>query len=143
MGLISKFFGGEAAAKPIEALGQAIDSVVTSDEERAAAEIVKEKIRQQPAAMQAAINLMEAQHRSVFVAGWRPFLGWVCGWNILYTYSLHDFLNWCLLILNQVNSWTMPPLPAPSGEDIMQELVMALLGLAGMRSWEKMQGRAK
>ena len=83
MGFWGPVFGAGISA-PIEAIGGVIDEIHTSDEEKAAAKIVMERLRQEPGKLQAAINMMEAQHRSVFVAGWRPFVGWVCGWALAY-----------------------------------------------------------
>ena len=40
--------------------------------------------------MQTAINEMEAKHRTIFVAGWRPFIGWVCGVALAYNFVLRD-----------------------------------------------------
>ena len=38
------------------------------------------------------INKAEAQHKSIFVAGWRPFIGWVCGFDLAYNFVLRDLL---------------------------------------------------
>ena len=68
MSILSKLFGG-ATAQPIEAVFKGIDALVTSDEEREAAELLKLKALQEPAKMQIELNKLEAQHRSGFVAG--------------------------------------------------------------------------
>jgi len=139
MGVLSKIFGigGDTAAKPIEAIGQAIDAVSTTDEERLQAQAVVERLRQNPAKWQAMINMMEARHRSVFVAGWRPFIGWVCGWNLFYLVTLREWLLWLFLQLG------MPEPPPPVGVDMTFELVIALLGLGTLRTFEKMKGVSK
>jgi len=71
-----KLFGG-AAAELIDALGFAVDKIFTNDEERIQAQAVLDKIAQKPAILQTEINKIEAQHRSLFIAGWRPAIGWV------------------------------------------------------------------
>ena len=43
---------------------------------------------------QAEINKIEAQHRSVFVSGWRPFTGWVCAFALAYNFVIRDLLIW-------------------------------------------------
>jgi len=43
--------------------------------------------------MQTAINEMEAKHRTIFVAGWRPFIGWVCGIALAYNFIIRDMLG--------------------------------------------------
>ena len=70
---IMGIFGG-GIADPIEALGKTADSLFTSDEERLKAQRDIEELRQKPYVMQILTNITEAGHRSVFVAGWRPFL---------------------------------------------------------------------
>ena len=44
--------------------------------------------------LQNEINKVEAQHRSVFVSGWRPFIGWVCGVALAYNFIVRDLLTW-------------------------------------------------
>ena len=47
---------------------------------------------------QVEINKLEAQNSQIFVAGWRPFIGWVCGAALLYTYVLSPFIAWGLVL---------------------------------------------
>ncbi|WP_278366885.1 3TM-type holin [Marinobacter salarius] len=137
MSFLGKLFGS-TAAQPIEAIGNVFDKLFTSDEEKAQAKAVFEKISQQPHILQAEINKVEAQHRSIFVAGWRPFIGWVCGSALAYSFILRDLIAWGMSISN--------PGIAPPPELAMEHLVsilLALLGLGGMRTFEKLKGRAK
>ena len=46
--------------------------------------------------IQTKINEIEAKHRSVFVAGWRPFVGWVCGIALAYNFIIRDLFIWAL-----------------------------------------------
>ena len=75
MSFWTKLFGG-AAAEPIDALGAAVDKIFTNDEERMQAQAVLDKIAQKPAILQAEINKIEAQHRSLFVAGGLQLVGY-------------------------------------------------------------------
>ena len=84
--------------------------------------------------LQAEINKMEAQHRTVFVAGWRPFIGWVCGFALAYNFVLRDLLIWYL------GPETAPP--ALQMEHLMTVLV-GMLGLGGMRTFEKLNDKSK
>lgn len=88
MGLLSLLgkSGGDAVAKPVEAIGTALDKVFTSDEERAQAEAVMEKLRQHPFELASAINMVDAVSKNWFQAGWRPFMGWVCGFALAVYY---------------------------------------------------------
>ena len=131
MGFFSLF--SSKATDPIEAVGNIIDSVHTSDEERAQAEIIKQKIAMQPSLIQAEIMRVQASHRNWFVAGARPFLLWICGLGFLFSF-----------VVNPLLQWMMPDVGAPEmPTDIMMELTLAMLGLAGLRTAEKLQGFSK
>jgi hypothetical protein len=127
----------------VSAVGDTLDELFTSDEERNAAKIVMEKLRLQPGKLQAQINLVEAAHRSVFVAGWRPFIGWVCGASLA-TYFLPQFIISAVVWVMAIHAlaWkTIPPYPAdPSA---LFELVIAMLGMGVMRTAEKAMGKTK
>jgi hypothetical protein len=131
MAFLESILGG-SAAKPIEAIGGVFDSLFTSDEERMQAQAVLEKLRQHPGELQAAINQVEAQHRTIFVAGWRPFLGWVGGIGLAFTFLINPIIQW-------ISGDPGPSLPT----DVIMELVLGLLGLGAMRTVEKVKGRTK
>ena len=133
MGILSSLFtGSSTAAQPIEAIGNIIDNVFTSDEEKAQGELLKQKLAMKPAMMQAEINKIQAGHRSTFVAGARPFLMWVCGLGFLFAFVINPILQWLAPDLGS------PELPL----DAMLELTLAMLGLAGLRTVEKLKGKA-
>ena len=46
--------------------------------------------------IQTKINELEAQHRSVFVAGWRPFCGWICSVALFYNFVIRDLFIWAI-----------------------------------------------
>lgn len=81
------------------------------------------------------VNAREAQHPTIFVAGWRPFVGWVCGFGFAYATVVHNLLEW--VSLN--HGWQKPP---AIDTEILVYVLCALLGVSGMRSWEKKQGIA-
>lgn len=83
---------------------------------------------------QVEINRIEAGSAYLFVAGWRPFIGWVCGVALAYTYIVTPFWAWLLTIYYPDK--TMPVLPT----DNLFELVLAMLGLGGLRTFEKIRG---
>lgn len=128
---------GGSAAQPIEALGNVFDRLFTSDDEKAQARAVLAKIAQQPHILQAEINKIEAGHRSVFVAGWRPFIGWVCGSALAYSFIIRDLMAWGMAI----HTPDTPPPPELAMEHLITVLV-SLLGLGGLRTFEKLKGRA-
>ena len=136
MGFFSKIVGGPAI-DAVSAVGNAVDQLFTSDEERAQAALLMEKLRQKPQILQAEINRVEAAHRSLFVAGWRPFIGWVCGAGFLWAFLLHPLFEWVIALKG------LDVVAPDIVTDNMMELVLALLGLGTLRSIEKMTGRSK
>lgn len=86
---------------------------------------------------QAKINQVEAGHRSIFVAGWRPFIGWVCGSSLAYHFMVYPLLTWIASV------WRPGLHPPVLSSDNLFELTIAMLGMASMRSWEKFKGIAK
>ena len=86
---------------------------------------------------QAETNKIEAGHRSIWVAGWRPFLGWVAGFGFAWVFVIAPVAQWvCALLGIHI---VLPVLHT----DVMMELTIALLGLSGLRSWEKSKGLTK
>ena len=129
---------GKGAAEPIEAIGNIVDGLFTSDEERLDKQTILARIGMQPRLVQMEINKIEAQHRSIFVAGWRPFIGWVCGLALAYNFIARDLLVYAITVIDK----TVPAPPALQLEHLMTVLV-GLLGLGGLRTVEKLKGRAK
>mgnify|MGYP001307522027 FL=1 len=84
--------------------------------------------------LQGEINKIEAQHRTIFVAGWRPFIGWVCGVALAYNFILRDLLVWF------IGPEQVPP--ALQMEHLMTVLI-GMLGLGGMRTFEKFKDKTK
>ncbi len=132
MSWLSNLFSG-GASNVIDAIGEAGDKIFTSDDERNQFQLELTKVKQNPMLMQAMINVNQAQHRSVFVAGARPFLMWVCGLGFLFAF-----------VINPVLQWLMPEVGAPALPlDVMLELTLGMLGLAGLRTIEKIKGVSK
>ena len=82
--------------------------------------------------LQGEINKIEAQHRTIFVAGWRPFIGWVCGVALAYNFVLRYLLIWF------IGPEQVPP--ALQMEHLMTVLI-GMLGLGGMRTFEKFNNK--
>ena len=83
------------------------------------------------AEVQTKINEAEATHRTVFVAGWRPFIGWVCGLGLLYAVFIEPLLRFVFT----VNGWEIefPHIDTT----ITMQVLFGMLGLVGARSYEK------
>jgi len=83
------------------------------------------------------INKTEAGHRSMFVAGWRPFIGWSCGIALCYSYVVQPIL---VFILAQTGYLVELP-RMDLGE--MMPVLMGMLGLGGLRTFEKFKKVSK
>lgn len=82
------------------------------------------------------INAREAAHPSIFVAGWRPFFGWAGGFGFVYATVGQPLLAWWA----SIKGWPTPP---TLNLDLLWAVITGLLGIAGMRSYEKTKGVAK
>ena len=125
------------AASPIEAIGNVLDKLFTSDKERLDKQVILNRLATQSEMVQAEINKIEAGHRTLFVAGWRPFIGWVCGVGFAYSFILRDLMLWVFS-----SSTVMETLPALDNDTLMT-LLYAVLGLGSLRTYEKITGRSR
>lgn len=87
---------------------------------------------QAEAQAQLAVNQAEAQHSSVFVSGWRPAIGWTIAAVIAVEFVVRPLATWLALAFG----WNLPELPSMV-DDALWELMAGMLGLSGLRSWEK------
>jgi hypothetical protein len=84
------------------------------------------------------VNKAEAASGSVFKGGWRPFIGWVCGSAFAYHFVLQPVIVFVVLAVGV----DLPPLPEFDMTSLMTVL-MGMLGLGGLRTYEKKQGITK
>lgn len=131
--------------KIIDRVGDIADDLITTDEEKRKLDIEdrkldieEKKIDQQSNNQQIEVNKTEAAHRSVFVAGWRPFIGWVCGTAFAYHFIIQPLLFLALTIAGK-------DLSALPEFDISALLTVlgGMLGLGGLRTFEKLKGKAR
>jgi hypothetical protein len=83
---------------------------------------------------QTEINKAEASHKSVFVAGWRPFIGWVCGVGICWSMVAQPVAQWAMIAWG--DGTELPTIDT----SYLMELVTAMLGMSGLRTFEKLRG---
>jgi hypothetical protein len=82
-------------------------------------------------------NRAEAASPSAFTSGWRPAIGWVCGAALGMQYIARPLVAWVGIV-------TGHPLPElPGIDDNLWELMLGLLGLGGLRTFEKTRGVAR
>jgi hypothetical protein len=86
-----------------------------------------ERHAQELAKGQLEVNKVEAAHKNMFVAGWRPAIGWICGFALMYSTILSPILGiW----------YTVPPVDS----SLLTTVLMGMLGLGAMRTVEKAKG---
>ena len=83
------------------------------------------------AALQLEVNKVEAAHKSLFVSGWRPFIGWTCGLGMFGNFITIPFSNFVLALFGIDIVIPLVPL------ETMMPVLMGMLGLGAMRTYEK------
>ena len=128
--------------KLVDPVSNILDKVVEDKDQKArlAHEIatMAERHAQELARGQIEINKEEAKSRNIFIAGWRPFVGWTCGLALFW-----HFLG--LPVTLFITGWfnlQHPPLPEFDMQSLMTVL-LGMLGLGGMRTFEKFKGVTK
>ena len=122
---------GEAAIK----IRQAITNDIPADK-KAELELELIKIEAAAALAQNEVNKIEAASGSLFVGGWRPAVGWVGVLGLVYASIGYPLLVWA----SQNFGIQSPP---QTDTEILVTLLFGLLGLGGLRSWEKKGGVAR
>ena len=130
-------------SKGIDLITKVLDRVIPdrAAREKAQAEITTMVASGEIQAMlgQLKINEVEAAHSSVFVAGWRPFIGWVCGVSLGLYYVPMFVIGMALWVWACIQAGGLVPRPELGVAEIIG-LVMAMLGLGGLRTLEKFKG---
>lgn len=121
----------ELLISPIASL---LDKVIPDKDQRdkLAHEIatLAEKQAHESVIAQIKVNEQQAKHASIFVAGARPAIMWICALGLLYAVFLHPVLD-IFFIMPEVNT------------DVLMPVLLGLLGLGGMRSYDKTKGVAR
>ncbi|MEY2688808.1 MAG: hypothetical protein RL375_3006 [Pseudomonadota bacterium] len=132
----------------ITGVGKVADDLFTSDKERLTIALEEKKLELEGKKVEAAlvqgqldINKEEAKSSSVFVAGWRPFIGWVGGLALAYQFLLYPLLTWMWALLKAKGVVPADMAPPPMlATDALFALISAMLGIAGLRSFDKFKG---
>jgi hypothetical protein len=116
-------------SEPIRETGSALDKLFTSDEERLTRKEALERLRQQPDIMQMEVNKQEAKHPSIFVAGARPAAMWLFLIIMVNSYIIAPYFE-------AITGLDIPNFPL----DFINTALFGLLGLSGLRTFEKTKG---
>ena len=131
--VLSKILGGSL----VDTVGKVIDSVHTSEEEKGQIRIKLQELENEINSKQMDINLADAQSTATDISGllqrsWRPLIGFSAALAIFWEFVLKNFIVFFLAVF-EIETL---PLPSMNMEQLMP-LVMALLGMAGLRTFEK------
>ena len=120
------------------------DDLITTDEERAKMALEDRKIDAQLLQGQIETNKVEAAHPSLFVAGWRPAIGWIGAAALGYQFLAYPLLIWAWALL-QARAWVPAGLQPPPmlDTDALWVVLSGMLGIAGLRTAEKVKGVAR
>lgn len=151
----------------IDKLSNGIDELVTSDEERGKIDIEKNQIELKRLTaelkeqhMQLQINMTQAQHPSIFVAGARPAIIWIGALGLAYEALLRPIGSWIIMLNLDINAilgdaafqnatseqidtlgdfYTLPSM----NTELFMPIILGILGIGGYRTWEKIKGKAR
>lgn len=108
-----------------------VNKFVPDPQEKIKAEAELRTALQQWDQSQNDVNKAEASSQNLFVSGWRPFIGWVCGGALAYQYVVTPLIMWVVPMFG----YQLPTPPKLDGS--LWELMFGMLGMAGLRSWDK------
>lgn len=135
----------------VQAVGQIADDLITTDKERLDAELELRRLgleeRKVDAGLvqgQLEVNLAEAASASLFVAGWRPAIGWIGAIALGYQFLVYPLLIWAWALLQARGVVPVGLQPPPMLDtDALWVVLSGMLGIAGLRSVEKVKGVAR
>ena len=122
-------------------IGPLIDRIPDKNERARAKEAVEAQMLAAMTSLvqgQLEINKAEAQHGSIFVAGWRPGIGWICGIALGWNFILQPIFSWIAFTAG-IDLSSAPTLD--TGE--LTTILLGMLGLGGLRTYEKRLGVAR
>jgi hypothetical protein len=128
----------------IDSVGKVASDLITTDKERIQLELEGRRIDQATDLAQMEVNKTEAGNQNVFVAGWRPAIGWVGAAAMAYQFLLYPLLVWfwTWMQAEQIVPQEVKPPPMLDTEALWV-ILSGMLGIAGMRSFEKTRGVAR
>ena len=137
--MLNKLLGGGL----VDSVGKIVDELHTSEEEKAQAKIKLKELDNALNKAQTDINLADAKSTAKGIGGmmqrsWRPLIGMSCALAIFWEFVLKQFIVFFLAVF-EVETLDLPSLDM----SVLMPLVMSLLGMAGLRTYEKQKGISK
>jgi hypothetical protein len=136
MGILKWLSGGV-----IEAVKDIADEFITTEEERLEYQIKRMELELKEKELETRLlekihetNIAEARTGNWFIAGWRPFIGWVCGVAVAYHFVMSPFLHSIFKVYGI--EYPLPELDM----GLLFNLILGMLGMAGLRTFEKLKG---
>jgi len=137
--MLNKFLGGGL----VDSVGKIVDELHTSEEEKAQAKIKLKELDNALNKAQTDINLADAKSTATGIGGimqrsWRPLIGMSCALAIFWEFVLKQFIVFFLAVF-EIETLDLPSLDM----SVLMPLVMSLLGMATLRTYEKQKGISK
>lgn len=134
----------------IEAVGKVAGDLITTDKEKMQLQLEarkldleEQRIAQATDLSQIEVNKVEAVHTSLFVSGWRPAIGWIGALAMVYQFLLYPLFQWGWKYAQAYNWIPVGVEPPPLLEaDQLWVILTGILGIAGLRTGEKIKGVA-
>lgn len=122
------------------AMGPVLDKLIPDPNARNQFSLQLLSALQEADLSQLKVNEAEAQNPNVFVSGWRPFIGWICGAALFYQYLFFPLAVYVASFFSEQAVTRL--LNAPKLDDNLWQLLIGMLGLGALRSFEKVKGVA-
>jgi len=120
---------GEVVKEGLGGVSKILDNITTTSEERGKLDIEFSKL-------QTKINELDSANASLFVSGWRPFIGWVCGIGIGFNFVIRPMVNYLLMVFSPIT-----PIMESLDVGVLTTLVTGMLGFGAIRTYEKIKGK--
>lgn len=128
---------GAATALVTTLVDRIFPDKVAQAAERADFLLKAQTLDNQLATAQAAIDQAEAASSSLFIAGWRPCVGWCCAAAFAYHLIIQPFLTYLMAIFGH-------DFPLPTFDSgLLTTILMGMLGLGTLRTVEKMSDKGQ
>lgn len=122
----------------IKGIGDIADDLITTDEELAKAELDQYEAETKRLESQTQINVIEAGNSNLFVSGWRPAIGWLCGFAFAYSAILEPLMRFVSSVMyGYIGGFPL------IDTTLTMQILFGILGLGAMRSYDKKNGASK